>query len=298
MEKQTKNSYELLLNEKIITNLLGKREFGWSEHDENFMMHMPLMDIDELNSISSSLGLKDKYAEPSLYLSELIKHCIKNERVSDLLSYFFDKSRFINLLSCQYYTIEQSDSIYGEIIWHSIYEINFILNFYNKKLVNSGGKYDIIPISNITVDTPKIKTINRDYILSIYQKAINDISDGNYDECLTKSRTLLEEVFCKVIEDKGEIPKAKGNINQLYKQVKDLYNMHGDKDMDVRINTLISGLENIVNSVAEMRNKASDAHGIGAKRYNILDYHARLALNSALTMAEFVYSVAEKNNKK
>jgi len=41
-----------------------------------------------------------------------------------------------------------------------------------------------------------------------------------------------------------------------------------------------------------MRNKDSDAHGVGARRIEIRDYHARLMVNSAAAMADFVLSVA------
>ena len=68
--------------------------------------------------------------------------------------------------------------------------------------------------------------------------------------------------------------------------------MHANKDMDKRINKLLSGLENIVQSIAEMRNNGSDSHGLGSKRVNISDYHARLALNSSIIMAEFILSVS------
>lgn len=42
-----------------------------------------------------------------------------------------------------------------------------------------------------------------------------------------------------------------------------------------------------------MRNKGSDAHGVGGKRININDYHARLFVNSAMTMADFILAVSE-----
>ena len=70
--------------------------------------------------------------------------------------------------------------------------------------------------------------------------------------------------------------------------------MHPDKDNDVRINTLLSGFEKILTSISEMRNNVSDSHGVGQKRLSIKDYHARLYVNSAITMAEFILSV--KNN--
>lgn len=148
--------------------------------------------------------------------------------------------------------------------------------------------------SNVKISTPAITRVNRDYIKDISIRAMQDIDNQNYDSALTKSRTLLEEVFCYVIEMKNVIPSDKGDIGKLYKQVKDLYNMHTDSNMDKRINTLLSGLEKIVGSIAEMRNKASDSHGVGANRINIADYHARLYVNSAMTMADFILSVADK----
>ena len=121
---------------------------------------------------------------------------------------------------------------------------------------------------------------------------MKDVYDGNYDSAITKCRTLLEEVFCYVIEKRGSLPSESGDIGKLYNQVKDLYNMHQNKEMDKRINGLLSGLEKIVNSIAEMRNKGSDSHGVGSKRIRINNYHARLFVNSAMTMADFVLAVS------
>ncbi|MDT3699176.1 MAG: abortive infection family protein [Thermincola sp.] len=124
---------------------------------------------------------------------------------------------------------------------------------------------------------------------------MQDVISKNYDSAITKARTLLEEVFCYVIEKKNEVPSAYGDIGKLYKQVKVLYNMHTDKDIDRRINSLLSGLEKIVSSIAEMRNANSDAHGVGNRRINIAEHHARLLVNSAMTMAEFIVSVGNNN---
>ena len=114
---------------------------------------------------------------------------------------------------------------------------------------------------------------------------------------ITKSRTLLEEVFCYVIEQKNEKPTESGDIGKLYNQVKTLYSMHQDKNLDKRINGLLSGLEKIINAIAEMRNKGSDAHGVGAKRITIDEHHARLFVNSSMTIADFVLSVSMKQSE-
>ena len=84
----------------------------------------------------------------------------------------------------------------------------------------------------------------------------------------------------------------------MFKQVKTLYNMHTDPNTDRRINTLLSGLNNIVSAIAEMRNKDSDAHGVGANRISIEEHHARLFVNSAMTMADFILSAELKVNSK
>ena len=143
-----------------------------------------------------------------------------------------------------------------------------------------------------SIEAPAIVCVNRDYISDISTRAIRDIGNKDYDSAITKSRTLLEEVFCYVIEQKGERPSESGDIGKLYNQVKTLYNMHQDRDLDKRINGLLSGLEKIISAISEMRNKGSDAHGVGAKRINIDEHHARLFVNSAMTLADFVLSVS------
>ncbi len=123
---------------------------------------------------------------------------------------------------------------------------------------------------------------------------MKDVADGNYDSAITKSRTLLEEVFCYVIEKSGETPSGSGDVGKLYNQVKEKYNMRQNSDFDRRVNGLLSGVEKILFSIAEMRNKGSDSHGIGLKRIKLSEHHARLFVNTAITLAEFILSACEK----
>lgn len=218
-----------------------------------------------------------------------------NNRFSDLLAYLFSKQQFEEKLKGK--TPEQIDDIYNHIISTIIEQINNTLYFGGNKLVISNKKFFVIPSGGtVEITAPAVKNIDRDYIKDISDRAMQDVVSKNYDSAITKSRTLLEEVFCYVIEKKNEAPSSAGDIGRLYKQVKDLYNMHADKDIDRRINTLLSGLEKIVSSVTEMRNANSDAHGVGNRRLNIAEHHARLIVNSAMTMAEFILSIG--NNAK
>ncbi|MGN8833611.1 abortive infection family protein [Selenomonas montiformis] len=55
--------------------------------------------------------------------------------------------------------------------------------------------------------------------------------------------------------------------------------------------------ESIVAGVSELRNIDSDAHAAGRKRFRISDYHARLVVNSAALMGEFILSVVKNRAK-
>lgn len=117
-----------------------------------------------------------------------------------------------------------------------------------------------------------------------------------YDSVLKTSRTLLEEVFCAVLEKKGVTPSTSGKITDLYGQVKQEYGMKQNQNFDKRVNNLLSGFEKILTSISEMRNEQSDAHGVGSKRIQIAEHHAQLFVNAAIVMADFILSVSEKQN--
>ena len=69
----------------------------------------------------------------------------------------------------------------------------------------------------VELDTPSISSIDRNYIKDIAGRANRDIDNGEYDSAITKSRTLLEEVFCYVIESKNETPSDKGEMSVIVK---------------------------------------------------------------------------------
>ena len=294
-----KNLFELLRTKSILAILDGDTKFGEIESDElkgNIEISMPYLSGPVLCDISTRFGLPVTYGSQSrwVYLDNIWAHCIKNHRESDLLIFLLSKEQFAEKL--RGYNKETVESAYAKIVEVIIEQINSALYFGGNELICISNQFIIRKIgSTVTVVTPTIKIIDRAYITSISERAFKDISEKNYDSAITKSRTLLEEVFCYVIEKKGETPSESGDIGKLYNQVKQLYNMHQDKNIDKRINGLLSGLEKTLSAIAEMRNKGSDSHGIGLKRINIEEHHTQLFVNSALTMAEFVLAVGDRS---
>lgn len=302
---QEKSKFELLREKSILSILDGDVDFGTLEvngTDSGIKISMPYLSGPALCDISNKFGLPVPYGWNGgaqsrwAYLDDLLAHCIQNKRESDLLAFLFSKGQFVDKLRGQ--TPEVIEYAYAQIVNAVIGQINGALYFGGNELVQVGKVFVIRKLgSTVSVVAPSVKTIDRSYITDLSDRAMKDVIDGNYDSVITKSRTLLEEVFCYVIEKKGEEPSESGDIGKLYNQVKQLYNMHQSKDMDKRINGLLSGLEKILSAIAEMRNKGSDSHGVGAKRINIADHHARLFVNSAMTMADFVLAVSEKASR-
>ncbi len=300
--QQKISNFELLREKGILSILDGDVDFGCLEIngiDSGIKVSMPYLSGPTLCEISNKFGLPVTYGWNGgaqsrwAYLDDLIAHCIQNNRVSDLLSFLFSKGQFVEKLKGQ--SSETIEYAYSYIVNAVIDQINGALYFGGNELAQIGSVFVIRKIgTTVTVVAPSVKTIDRRYIADISERAMNDVVESNYDSAITKSRTLLEEVFCYVIEKKGESPSESGDIGKLYNHVKQLYNMHQSKDMDKRINGLLSGLEKILSAIAEMRNKGSDSHGVGAKRINISDHHARLFVNSAMTMADFILAVSEK----
>ncbi|MCQ2588569.1 MAG: abortive infection family protein [Treponema sp.] len=151
---------------------------------------------------------------------------------------------------------------------------------------------------SVEISIPSIKESPNKYILDLSKQALKCIDDGDYYSAVTKSRTMIEEALCLAIEQQGCVPLEKGDVVQLYAQFKPLYNMHSDKTMDKRINNLLSGINKIIESISEMRNKNSDSHGVGSKRIIIKKHHALLFVNSAMTITNFILAVVENKKTK
>lgn len=297
------DAFNLLRSKEIIAILDGDTKYGDYEFEDctTVKIAMPYLSGSDLCDLSTLFGLPVTYSWNGgalsrwQYLDNLLEYCIKNNKCSNLLAYMFSLAQFSKVLNGHGAT--EIKEAHQTIVSNIIEQINGLLFFGGNELVIIGQNFVIQPIGNkIEIVAPTIKTIDREYIKSISSRAMRDIEQNDFDSAITKSRTLLEETFCYVIEKKNETPSDSGDISKLFKQVKTLYNMHTDTNTDRRINTLLSGLNSIVSAVAEMRNKDSDAHGVGAARIPIKEHHARLFVNSSMAMADFILPVQQNNS--
>lgn len=218
------NNFELLRNKEIIAILDGDKEFG--EYNK-IQIRMPYLSGPDICAMSSLFGLPATYLWSGgalsrwQYMDNLIEFCIKENKTSQLLFYLFSKDRFVDLLKGL--SPKDIEDTYSYIVQKIIEQINGILYFGGHELAVVGRQYIIKKIGTIVkIETPTIKIIDRDYIKGLSERAIKDIDEHNYDSAITKARTILEETFCYVIEQKGVEPAESGDIGKLYGQVKEV----------------------------------------------------------------------------
>lgn len=129
----------------------------------------------------------------------------------------------------------------------------------------------------------------------VYARMIGDylaeserrLADGDHDGVITLARTMVEAALQRM-EAKldPDPPKWDGDLPALYKRVSRTLNIGTDRT-DIRDNLVgvLRGLQQIVAGLSPYRNNASDAH---ATTHRAPEHHARLALNAARTIVDFI----------
>lgn len=210
---------------------------------------------------------------------------MENKKLSTFFNYLFSKSQFSNMgkFSIDY-------DFYIQRVKNKVIDmINDSLSVSNCKLLLSGNKYIITNLDDkVTMDVATVKDLDMHYIQSISSRAYDDLSQGNFDSAITKARTTVEEIFHYIIESNNTKASDSGKLNDLNKQVKQILNMGNNPNLDTRINGLLSALQSIVSNIASMRNISSDSHGLGQSRISIDKHHAKLVVNCAMALCEFI----------
>ena len=283
------NGYELLNRRDIIDILDGDTKLGDSE---SFIVKMPYLSGPNLVQLCNDFGLVTTYGSQSrwVYLNDLLSHVNNNHMTDELLRYMFNLDKFTDLLKLG--SPQEIEEAYKSICDLAIKKINSILYLGKHELQLIDGHFYVVELgTKPTIDKTNISIINIPYVRELSNRCEKDFVEGNYDSVVTKSRTLIEEVLIYILEQNNVPVPTKGDLKKLYAAVKPLFNMNQKNEFDKRVNELLSGLEKIINSIAEMRNTNSDAHGVGSKRINIRESEAKLIMNSSILYCEYILSI-------
>lgn len=289
------SEFNILNSRPIIDILIGDEKLISFEGKDR---GLPYLSGPNLCELSTSFGNEQTYEWGGgnlsrwMYMSNLLLFLDKYDRIPELLKNLFNFSHFEDSLR-DLNDVNKIKSCYNEIVDKAIAEINASLFFSHKEMKKIGEEFYIVNIGEAPIiEAPKIKKISLEYVRELPERIRKDLESHEYDSVVTKSRTLIEEVFIYIIEDHSSSEyDYNGNLIALFNQSKHILGMQHQSQWDKRINELLSGLEKIVNSIASMRNANSDAHGVGSSRISIKEREAKLIANAATMVSEYYLSV-------
>lgn len=120
------------------------------------------------------------------------------------------------------------------------------------------------------------------------KKSERKIQEGDYDGAITNARSLLEGVLTELEKQLDEnAPHYDGDMPKLYKRVQKLLNLELRRpDIEGPLKQILSGLVSIVVGVSGLSNRMGDRH---VRSYKPAKHHASLVINTAKTMANFIF---------
>lgn len=126
-----------------------------------------------------------------------------------------------------------------------------------------------------------------EYIQIYWEKAKSKI-EQDPEGAITNSRTLLESCL-KFILDSLNVPyKDNGDLNVLYKAARTELKLAPEQYSEDNFVKILSGCASVVGGLAAIRNDLSDSHGKKIKHSKPAARHARLVVNFAGAMSEFL----------
>ena len=153
--------------------------------------------------------------------------------------------------------------------------------------VNGEPYFVIRPIVENMVAAESLAETNHDAILEQVRKANTKIETGDFAGAIASAYTLLEELLKRLLaETATSYKEGEGDIRQLYRAVRAPLHLDPSKSgIAAPLKPILESFHKLVAGLYEVANKASDRH---ARKYSPAAHHAKLAVNSAFTLCEFL----------
>lgn len=248
----------------------------------------PYMSGPQLVDFYNECGFDDVYGAgfPSrwIFSTDKIKLANGTPTLKKILEDFVDPRRFAG----------------NETIVEPIVEaINNLIKFDGYALLKSGNLYRIADIQGNFIEAEAFKAIDHSFISEQIEKCQQKITSNDFNGAITNARTLVEAVLIHTIENiEQQEVKNDGNVLNLWTRAKKALKIDIKKDeVPDFIFQILSGLDTSLNGLAALSNNAGDRH---ANKFNTKRHHAKLAVNVAMTLSDFLIDVLnnrEQSNK-
>lgn len=189
----------------------------------------------------------------------------------------------------------------GVTVEAAVVQVNEILNYDGYEVVRDGNAFKVRELSGAVIEVEnrfeESSELSELIIEEQIQKCREKIELGDYSGAITNARTLIEAVLLKIEAELDQSPQGNdGDLVKLFQRVRKHLNLEPSRqDISDALKQVLSGLASIVLGLATMRNKMSDAHGVP---YKPSRHHAKLAVNAAKTLADFLFDTMSYQKEK
>lgn len=142
-----------------------------------------------------------------------------------------------------------------------------------------------------------LSTFNADAVRDVWEKALSRRS-GDPDGAITAARALLESVCKHILDDSPMIYKDDEDLPKLWHLASTTLRLAPNQQQDDAFRAILGNCQAVVQGVAQIRNKAGDAHGFGRSPDRPTVRHAELVVNLAGAMAAFLVDTWEEEQAK
>lgn len=239
----------------------------------------------QLVAFFNEFGSEDKYGSgfPSrwYYAEEKLREFNNTPAMKDIVVTTFDPRHFLG---------KEHD------INAAVKYLNQFLEFDHYELRPRSKKWEVYKLGGTQIDLshPYENSVEITHIFIDEQikKCDKKLDEGDFDGAITNARSLVEAVLSAIEKEfDPNPPEYDGNLPKLYKRVQKHLNLSpGQESLAECLRQILSGLTSIVFGLATLRNTMSDSHVIS---YKPSEHHARLAVNTAKTLCDFLFETKE-----
>lgn len=159
------------------------------------------------------------------------------------------------------------------------------------------GRFVSDKLDASVIHAPTLVQLTETSLQEHIEKARHKIANNDAAGAIASVYTLVEEFLKQLLRTTGTaFNENEGDIRALYKLVAAPLNLAPkNESLETHLKTILEGLQRQIGGLYEVANKASDRH---ARRYNPAAHHARLAVNVAFTLCEFLLESYEYQQKR
>lgn len=145
----------------------------------------------------------------------------------------------------------------------------------------------IRPIRSSVIEAPSLVRLTEASITEHVAKARSKIEAGDHAGAIASAYTLVEGFLKEMLRRLNvTFNDDEGDIRKLYQLAAEPLNLNPKgENLESFLKSILQGLKSQVTGLYEIANKASDRH---ARRYNPARHHAKLAVNAAFSLCEFL----------